>query len=72
MNERKFIHLQNNFIIDGSKLKAARDLTILLSCNEDNIINVLAYFNAYPQASIRSGKLYQLPEGDRILWNSSN
>ena len=56
MNKRKFGRIQNNFINYGSKLKAERTLPKPVTSDEDNVINVLAYFHAYPQASIRSAE----------------
>ena len=56
MNKRKFVRLQNNFINYGSKLKSERRLPKPVTFVEDNIINVLAYFHAYPQSSTRSAE----------------
>lgn len=56
LNERKFVRLQNNFIDYGSKLKAQRHLPKPVTTDEDNIINVLAYFHACPHASTRSAE----------------
>ncbi|MVN24212.1 hypothetical protein GO639_03360 [Staphylococcus aureus] len=56
MNERKFVRLQNNFLNYGSMLKAPSTLPKPVTSNEDNTVNVLAYFYAYPEASIRSAE----------------
>lgn len=54
MNNRKFIRVQNNFIHFGSSLKAPKNLPRPVTSDEVNEINVLAYFHANPQQSIRS------------------
>jgi hypothetical protein len=54
MDKRKFVRIQNNFIQFGSQLKNDRSLPKPVTSDEENIVNVLAYFHAYPQASIRS------------------
>ncbi|HLJ31149.1 MAG TPA: transposase [Candidatus Babeliales bacterium] len=53
MNLKKFIRIQNNFTEFGSALKAPRNLPRPVTSNEDNEINVLAYFQVFPQSSIR-------------------
>ena len=49
MNPQKFRRLQSNFVRFGSR-HTERTLTRPITSNEDNEINVLAYFYANPQS----------------------
>lgn len=53
MNPQKFRRLQSNFVRFGSR-HAERTLARPITSNENNEINVLAYFYANPNHSIRS------------------
>lgn len=54
MNQKKFRRIQNNFMNFGSTLRAPKNLPRPVTAQEDNQINVLAYFHAFPQTSIRN------------------
>ena len=56
MNNKKFRRIERNVVNFGSSLKAVRNLPRPITSNEENEINVFAYFHAYPQASIRCAK----------------
>ena len=56
MDNKKFRRIVNNFKNFGSSLKVPRNLPRPVTSNEENEINVLAYFHAFPGSSIRSAK----------------
>lgn len=56
MNNKKFKRIQSNFQNFGSSLKVTRNLPRTVTSNQENEINVLAFFHAYPQSSIRCAK----------------
>lgn len=53
INNRKFIRIQNNFVNFGSSLTAPKNMLKPVTSDEVNEVNVLAYFHANPQSSIR-------------------
>lgn len=53
MNAKKFRRIEGNFLRYGN-FKGRRELIFPVRGDEDNQINVLAYFEVNPQASIRS------------------
>ena len=55
MNPRKFLRFKGNFLNFGN-VQAPRYQFHPVTENEENEINVLAYFHAYPHASIISAK----------------